>query len=219
MRLSINLATRPYVELGPIFRNLRIAMGVLAVAALGLGIWLHILSAKAREQQKALDAIHAQTTKLRAERAGNEARMRLPQNATELQRSQFLNALFARKSFSWTAVLMDLEEVLPAGVQVSSIEPQIVANGDVNIRLRVAGDRDRAVELVRNLEKSKRFVAPRLLGESAQQQKENNRPGFGGPPVLPNGVEFEILSGYNPLQARVSEAKKAKNAVQAEVRP
>ena len=80
---------------------------------------------------------------------------------------QFLNALFARKSFSWTAVMMDLESVLPTGVQVTSIEPAITKEGEVNIRLRVSGDRDRAVQLVRNLETSQRFVAPRLAGAGA----------------------------------------------------
>lgn len=222
MRITLNLATRPYVELGPIFRRLRVAMGALAVVAIALMVWLHTLTAKAREQQKKLDAIHAQTARLVDERHRNEARMKQPQNATVLDRAQFLNLLFAHKSFSWTSVLMDLEQVLPAGVQVLSIEPQISVKGDVLIRMRVAGDRDRAVDLVRNLEKGKRFASPRLVGESAQQQKENGQqqgPQFNiGPPVLPGGVEFEIVSGYNPLQPhlRAHEVKAAANEKQVQ---
>ena len=99
--------------------------------------------------------------------------MRQPQNRAVLERSQFLNALFASKSFSWTAVMMDLERVLPAGVQVTSIEPVMTPDGDVNIRLRVTGDRERAVDLVRNLERSQRFVAPRLANETAQTQEQD----------------------------------------------
>ena len=72
-----------------------------------------------------MDALQNRTTQLQRERQANEARMRQPQNQAVLERSQFLNALFARKSFSWTAVMMDLERVLPAGVQVTSIEPQV----------------------------------------------------------------------------------------------
>ena len=90
-----------------------------------------------------------------------------------LDRSQFLNDLFARKSFSWTAVMMDLERVLPAGVQVTSIEPAITAEGDVNIRLRVSGQRDLAVDLVRNLEHSQRFLAPHLNNETSQTKEPN----------------------------------------------
>ena len=65
--------------------------------------------------------------------------MRQPANAAVLDRAHFLNALFLRKSFSWTAVMMDLETVLPTGVQVTAIEPAVTADGDVIIRLRVAG--------------------------------------------------------------------------------
>jgi type IV pilus assembly protein PilN len=111
-----------------------------------------------------------------------------------------LNAVFERKSFSWTAVMMDLEKVLPVGVQVTSIDPVITKEGDVNIRVRVSGDRDRAVLLVRNLETSQRFVAPRLAGEQALTAETSR--GAGAPTVAPGGVVFEILSGYNPLPDR-----------------
>ena len=40
MRIGINLATRPFADLGPTLKRLRIAMGVLALAAIGL-IQLH----------------------------------------------------------------------------------------------------------------------------------------------------------------------------------
>ena len=90
----------------------------------------------------------------------------------------FLNALYQRKSFSWTAVLMDLEQVLPSGLQVTSIDPQISATGQVNIRMRVSGPRERSVQLVRNLEGSRRFIAPRLVGETQQAQEKGG--GAGG---------------------------------------
>jgi type IV pilus assembly protein PilN len=103
--------------------------------------------------------------------------------------------------------MMDLENVLPAGVQVTAIEPQITKEGDVNIRLRVTGDRDRAVELVENLERSKRFLAPRLTSESLQANQ-----GTGAAAQLqtiPGAVEFDILSGYNPLPALPKHAHTA----------
>ncbi len=220
MRVQINLATRPYVELDRLLRQLRIALGVLAVVALALGIWLHSVTARAREQQRQLARLNAQADALQRERAANEARLRQPVNAATLSRNAFLNTLFARKSFSWTAVLMDLEDVLPAGVQVSSIEPLISSTGEVTIRLRVLGDRERTVQLVRNLEGSKRFLSPRLQGEAQQTaERSSARPTLGanglpqpvstvtGPNGLPpiSGVEFEIVSGYNPLQPRVRE--------------
>jgi type IV pilus assembly protein PilN len=200
MRISVNLATRPFVELRPLFARLRLAMGVLAVLAVCFGFWLRALNAQASVAQAQMNALKAKTAKFQQERSSNEARMRQPQNMAVLERSQFLNAVFERKSFSWTAVMMDLEKVLPVGVQVTSIDPVITKEGDVNIRVRVSGDRDRAVLLVRNLETSQRFVAPRLAGEQALTAETSR--GAGAPTVAPGGVVFEILSGYNPLPDR-----------------
>jgi type IV pilus assembly protein PilN len=215
MRISVNLATRPFVELRPLFARLRLAMAVLTVMAVALGIALYHYSVRARAEQAQMDVLKSQTAALETERQKNEARMREPQNRAVLERSQFLNDLFATKSFSWTSVMMDLERVVPAGVQVTSIEPAISAEHEVNIRLRVSGDRDRVVDLVRNLERSQRFLAPRPANETAQTQEHG-----GVTPVaqvgVPGGVQFDIVSGYNPLppvdKATLEKDKAAKEA-------
>ena len=118
--------------------------------------------------------------------------------------------------------------MLPSGLQVTSIDPQIAANGEVNIRMRVSGPRERSVQLIRNLEGSHRFIAPRLVGE-AQQAQEKGAAGVqmaaaylsggqsanGNPTALVNSggsvnagpppTDFDIVAGYNPLQPRVRE--------------
>jgi type IV pilus assembly protein PilN len=201
MRISVNLANRPFVELRPLFARLRLAMVVLTLLAVGLWFGLSSLQAKAKVAQAKMDSLKAETQQYQHERQVNEARMHQPQNMGVLERSQYLNAVFAWKSFSWTAVMMDLEKVLPAGVQVTSIEPNIAKDGEVNIRLRVSGDRDRAVQLVRNLETSQRFLSPRLSSEQAQMQ-EGNRATSAAQMAAPGAVQFEILSGYNPLPSK-----------------
>ena len=240
MRITINLATRPYVQLDRVFRQLRAAIVVLAIVAVALLMWLHGRSASARAQQAELAAIQARTAALNAERTRNEARLRQPANAAVLQQIDFLNALYQRKSFSWTAVLMDLEEVLPAGLQVTSIDPQIASDGRVNIRMRVSGPRERSVQLIRNLEGSHRFLAPRLVGETQQAQEKSgsgvqmaaaylNGPQAGGadPTALVNSnsgnatagpppTDFDIVAGYNPLQLRVRERAARSSAVTAQ---
>ncbi|NYF52940.1 PilN domain-containing protein [Tunturiibacter gelidoferens] len=199
MRISVNLANRPFIELRPLFAKLRLAMVVLALLAVGLGFALHSLNAKARVAQAQMDALKAKTQRYQNERQANEARMHQPQNMAVLERSRFLNQMFAEKSFSWTAVMMDLEKVLPVGVQVTSIDPAITKEGDVNIRLRVSGDRDKAVQLVRNLETSQRFLSPRLASEQAQTQEGNRS---AAQVTVPGAVQFDVLSGYNPLPER-----------------
>jgi type IV pilus assembly protein PilN len=197
VKISVNLASRPFVELRPFFLRLRLLMGALALAAIALILTAHLLQGRLDDAQAEMDRLKARTAAAQQEKQSNERRMREPANKAVLDRAQFLNALFLRKSFSWTAVMMDLETVLPSGVQVTSIEPQISKDGDVVIRLRVSGDRDRAVQLVRNLERSRRFLQPRLTGETVQakEQGQANLPATG----VPGGVEFEILANYNPL--------------------
>ena len=202
MRISLNLATRPFVELRPFFLRLRIAMAALALLAVGFVIGAHLMQKKVDAQQAQLDEVKAQTLQVQQERTRDEKRMHLPENAAVLARAHFLNALFMHKSFSWTAVMMDLETVLPVGVQVTSIEPQVSADGTVGIRLRVGGDRDRAVQLLRNLEHSQRFLQPRLSTEvsQAKEGQQGNAASANGAPAGPlPGVEFDIFATYNPL--------------------
>jgi type IV pilus assembly protein PilN len=212
MRIAINLASRPFVELRPLFAKLRLAMAALALLAVGLGFGLHVLTRRAAVATAQMNQLKAKTASFEQERQRDEARMRQPQNRAVLDRSLFLNELFARKSFSWTAVMMDLERVLPNGVQVTSIEPRITKEGDVSIRLRVSGDRDQAVQLVRNLERSQRFLTPRLASETAQTSDGKNQGNMQNvnDALKLTGVEFDILSEYNPLPATL--------VVKAEVR-
>jgi type IV pilus assembly protein PilN len=88
---------------------------------------------------------------------------------------------------------------------VTAIEPQITADGDVIIRLRVSGDRDRAVQLVRNLERSSRFIAPRLSAEATQTKEQTAAAAASG--AAPGGVEFDILANYNPLPPTATDAR------------
>ena len=197
MRISVNLATRPFVELRPFFARLRLLMIVLVALAIGLGVLLHLERRKLDIAERQMDELQHRTVVAQDEKLRNENRMRQPANAAVLDRAHFLNALFLRKSFSWTAVMMDLENVLPSGVHVTAIEPAITTDGDVIIRLRVSGERDRAVQLVRNLERSSRFIGPRLSNEATQTKEQGaNAAGSGVPP---GGVEFDILANYNPL--------------------
>ena len=86
--------------------------------------------------------------------------MQQPDNARSLQQAENLNHLFDEKAFSWTLAMEDLETVLPAGVQVTTLEPIATKNGQISLKLRVVGPRDKDVELVQNLEHSRHFLCP-----------------------------------------------------------
>jgi type IV pilus assembly protein PilN len=200
MRLTLNLASRPYVELRPLYQRLRMLALLLLVTA-GLFWWvLRAEKGKAVEAHARAAALQTSIREARTERQQAENAMRQPDKAAVLTQAQFLNILYLRKSFSWTAVMMDLEQVLPAGVQVLNIDPVVGKDGTVTIRMRVAGPRERAVTLVRNLEGSRRFRAPRIVGETAQSQSGANA--NLQPASTNNAVNFDVLAEYNPLPPR-----------------
>jgi type IV pilus assembly protein PilN len=198
MRVQLNLASRPFVELGPLYMRLRIFIILLAILAVPLWMLLNTEKRKAAEAAGRLAAVQQNIQALEAQRTAFQAEMRQPQNAVVLSQAQFLNRTFASKAFSWTAIMMDLENVLPSGVQVLSIDPLIDSKtGKVTIRLRVNGPHDKGVELVRNLERSRRFLAPRLVRETAESNQNQRQ--LEPVSTAPANVNFDLLSDYNPL--------------------
>jgi type IV pilus assembly protein PilN len=216
MRIQLNLASRPFIELGPLYLRLRVLIVLLAVVAVPLWLLLATEKRKAAEAQGRLDAVQQRIRAIEAQRQAFQSSMREPQNASVLSQSQFLNQLFARKAFSWTAVMMDLENVLPSGVQVLNIDPVPTKDGKVTIRLRVSGAHDRGVDLVRNLERSHRFLAPRLARETA----ESNQNGRQIEQVSSaTNVNFDLLAEYNPLPDTGEKPTAAKQAAKKQAKP
>jgi type IV pilus assembly protein PilN len=203
MRITLNLATHPYVELRPLYQRLRVVAVLLLVTGLALWWVLSTQKHKASAAEARVSALDTAILRTRNQRSQAEASMHQPQNAAVLDQAHFLNNLFLHKSFSWTAVMMDLEQVLPAGVQVLNIDPVVAKDGSVTIHMRVAGPRDESVALVRNLEHSRRFRTPRIVSETAEAQDQNGRPNPNFQPTgVANGVNFDVLAEYNPLEPR-----------------
>ena len=202
MRVTLNLASRPYVELRPLYQRLRVIIAVLAVLAVVCWYVLRTEYAQAKAAQARVDAIQSQVAAIQSQRQRYEADMRQPKNAAVLDQAKFLNNLFLKKAFSWTAVMIDLERVLPAGVQVLNIDPQVAKDGHVTVRLRILGPHDRAVDVVRNLERSRRFLTPRLTAESAETSSSSQNAGLQNAAAVGSRVNFDIVADYNPLPVK-----------------
>jgi len=195
MRITINLATRPFADLGPILKRLRTAMIVFAVVSVALGVGLYLLHHKAEQARARNHSLDGNIAHITHERQGYEAMMRQPENALVLNESAFLNQLFDEKAFSWTLAMEDLETVLPRGVQVTTLEPLRDKEGRITLRLRVVGPRNADVGLLQNLERSKFFIHPTIVGESLEN---SGGPGEKLEPVSEtNKVNFDLLAEYN----------------------
>ncbi len=209
MKISVNLASHPYVELRPVYARLRTWMAILALT--GVALWF-LYRGERIQAQAAMDrvaTVQSRVSQLERQQQGYQNLMRQPKEAAILQQSGFLNGLFRHKAFSWTATMEDLENVLPSGVQVLAIDPIVAPDGHVIIRLRVTGARDRALDLIRNLEQSKHFASPRIAAEMLATNPTGNGPGAAQPISDTNQVNFDILADYRPLPLPAESKEKA----------
>jgi type IV pilus assembly protein PilN len=206
MRITVNLATKPFIELRPVYTRLRLWMGILLVLSIPLWFLMRSELNKASAATAHVRAMQNSVQQMQRQQQTYQELMRQPKNADVLTQSDFLNDLFRRKSFSWTSTMTDLETVLPGGVQVLSIDPQVTPDGHVTIRMRVSGARDRAVALVKNLEGSKHFASPRLSNEALATPTGGNQPAV--QVNTSNDVNFDILADYRPLPPEGKTAAK-----------
>jgi len=187
MRIDINLATRPYEDSRQFWTYWGAGLGLLALAT-ALLIFMAVTGyVRAGHDRQQLAKLQSQIAAYDREKAEAEAVLNQPQNRELRDQSQFLNQLFERKSFSWTRVFEDLEQVMPAHLHVISIHPASSDN-NVQIKLVVGGDSQvQALDLVRKMESSKHFKQTRINRELQQEQTPTS-----------DRVQFEIEAAYTP---------------------
>jgi type IV pilus assembly protein PilN len=190
MRVDVNLATHPYDDARRFWFRSGGALVALGILTLGL-VYFTLLGWVTAAKDKGLigQNLH-QIADRDGEKTAAQALMNLPQNSVTRDRSQFLNALFYRKSFSWTQVFEELERVMPPRVHVVSIQPEFAPDNELAIKLAVAGDsRDRALELVRRMEESQHFQQTQIEQESAEA---------GSGATAGDTIKFSISALYVP---------------------
>lgn len=193
MRININLASNPYEAAREYARRLGLVVAGLAVLALGLlGYILHQRS-HTRDIDHKIAAVKQEIASLDAEKAQAQAILNRPQNRDVADQSQFLNELFARKALSWTRVFSEMERLMPANIHVVSMKPEFDRQNQLVLHVVVVTSaRDKAVELVRQMEKSPHFRSPQVETENTTGN-EGNLSAPGG------NIQFEIAAVYIPF--------------------
>lgn len=196
MRFDINLASERYIDARRFYSRWVPVLTVLVVSTIGLLGLAYARHRDVRDLGAQIAAMREKNHKLDMERAAGEALLNQPENSRTRAQSQFFNGLFVRKSLSWTALLSELEQIMPPRVQVVGIHPQLKPDGTLLIQFTIAAERrEDAVEFVRKLEGSPHFAEPELTRES------DKRAGLGlsgpGPSGAgPTGTVFEVLAYY-----------------------
>src|SRR5215831_17103929 len=102
MRITLNLASRPYADLGPAIKRLRQGIIALAIICLCLAIGLHLVHSKAQEARAREHSLDGRLVQARSERQSYLSLMQRPDNAQLLSQTEMVNQLIDQKAFSWT---------------------------------------------------------------------------------------------------------------------
>jgi Tfp pilus assembly protein PilN len=188
----------PYEDIRRITFRWITGLAVLLLLTAGVCFYAFTTWRESRDVNQQISNLRQEIRTLDNEKAAGLALLNRPDNQKTAEQSNFLNQLIARKAFSWTRVFMDLEKLMPPGLHVTSIAPDLTKTNQLQVRMKVGGSsRDRAIELVRRMEDSPTFKQAQVLSETAATN----------PTADP--IEFEITSVYIPAAASaVSEAEK-----------
>lgn len=168
--LRTNLATRP-------FYNERIVHAVLGVVAVTLVVASGV---NVREVLR----LTGERREFAALVAGSESRMRRATEATARHRARIdparyaelakvvdeANAAIALRTFSWTALINDVESSLPSGVTLMALNP-LTTDAGLVVNLTVTSDAVKSVEdLMSRLEATGRFTGVLSTAEQLEDQ-------------------------------------------------
>jgi Tfp pilus assembly protein PilN len=175
MRLDINLATRPYEDARKFWGRWGLAVGLLGVLTVLLLSFTVNNWRNAGKDRQEIAGLQAQIGERDNERAKAQAYLDMAANRSTRDQSQFVNGLIQRKSFSWTRVFEDLEQVMPPNLHVVSLRPELNEQNQMQLDMKVAGDnRSAAIELVHRMEGSKHFQGAQLMSESQEGGNGSN---------------------------------------------
>jgi hypothetical protein len=201
MRLNINLASRKYEDVRQFFLRWSVAVGVLAASAVllaALAGWSYNRSIKSGRHIKELQQEVAGLEKERQRLIDTE---NSPANRDATDQKRFWNYQLAKRKFSWTQLLNDLQRIMPSKASLVSVQPELTNDRRLMLKVLIAADnRADARELVERMEASKGFHGTFIGNEIAQQSKDARA----GTP----SVRFEIDAEYIPpklLQPRAKE--------------
>jgi hypothetical protein len=198
MRLDINLASQPYEDARQFWMRWGTALatvGALTLVLLSLTItgWFN-----ARRDHQTMARERSLIAERDQLRASAEKTLNLPENRNTRDESQVLNQLIERKEFSWTLVLENLEKVMPTRIHLVSINPELDEDNQLALKMSVAGDsRERAIELIRRMQDSKRFTQANIEDERFVQSTTNG-----------DTEQIDIAALYVPPQNTGPEAQK-----------
>ncbi len=209
MDITLNLATQSYQQVQRFHARWKLIIAGVALIAVALlcGSAAAYLSWRTAKRQVA--QLRVQLDERECQKKDIEAFLDRPENRQVRIRSEFLNSEFARKALSWTEVFTDLEHIMPPHLHVTSMEPKVTDEDQLELQLSVAGaGREAAIELVRRLEQSSHFAQAQIHDERTETAQKGEKA---------NVVEYKITAIYIPKFARQQRPKPQTSSAPPEI--
>lgn len=191
MRVSINLATKPFVNLRPFLATAGLFGGLVVVVTaftllLGVNHWNEYAEARAK-----MNDLETKRLSLYAEQRKLVEELSRPQPHALLERKLFLDDLIRQRQLSWIELFFDLQEHMPERVRIVSLSPTLRDDGGLLLEMRVAAGS--AADLISFLSK---------LEEGSQFQNVVLRNQQEGPRGSSDGVLGEVGATYSPRRGQ-----------------
>jgi len=167
MRVNINLASRKYEDVQRFFVRWGVTLALMAALTLLLGAWSGLKYRRTVRKAKETTDLQQQIAQLQKEREEAIAFENRPENREVTQEKKFWNSQIARRSFSWTQLLNDLQRIMPNRAYLESVQPDLTPDNSLTLRLVIVGEKyEDALELQKKLETSKCFHSPKIMSET-----------------------------------------------------
>ncbi len=169
MQVRLNIATKPLESHRRFLAGagLLAALGGIIFLALGWHVYSTLRAQEAlRRKEQENDNRAALLQHRRKELDDFFART---ENARLKERAAFVNGIIDERTFDWTQMFMDLEKLVPVGVHVVSIQPQL-EKGHMFVRLTVDATTDESkIKFLHAMENSPAFSNVELLSVHTAQ--------------------------------------------------
>jgi Tfp pilus assembly protein PilN len=138
-QFNLNLSTRPFKP----YRAANLGLLILFLSLVAVSVWQVYtyqhnsgLAAGIRPDQQKLQA---ESERLSKELTALNARMFSGNAAEKISQVTILNNILLRKSFSWTKVFANLEEVMPENVHLMTLSPFADEQGNIGLNIVFRG--------------------------------------------------------------------------------
>jgi Tfp pilus assembly protein PilN len=186
MKVRLNLATAP-LESHRRFIAGAVLAGTIALAGLAwLAYDVAVTWRANRAERTEIARYNRQLDRMSGQRQQLAAFFGAPKTREVMDRAAFINSLIDQRSFPWTKIFMDLEQVLPPGVRVVSLAPKM-EKGQVKLDLVIGAASDATkLKFLNALE-----GAPDFSQLQVRSERRTSQPGQA------DQIELELVAVYS----------------------